>query len=108
MNADSGPHYRQEHMLVSAGIMETRLTSLSISTADRSLIKHSKYLSARLFLSLILFRLPAVKLRAGAKRSQAAPQLTRCVDSLFPVRPKRRSRVFYLDDAQCVFSCTLL
>lgn len=93
-NADSGPHYivyTATHVLVSPGIITITLTCLSIATADLSNKEKknkNKHLSARLFLNTWpdSFCLPAVKPREEAKRSRAAPQLTRCADSLYLVR----------------------
>lgn len=95
-NADSGPHYivyTATQVLVSPGIKTITLTCLSIATADLSNKEKekktkNKHLSARLFLNTWpdSFCLPAVKPREEAKRSRAAPQLTRCADSLYLVR----------------------
>lgn len=70
-------------MLVSAGIMKTRLTCLSPLPISLKR-KNNKHQSARLLLNTRpdLFCLPAVKPKDGAKRSRAAPRLTRCADSL--------------------------
>lgn len=85
MNADSGPHYTQEHMLVFAGIVKMRLTCFP----SRSVLNKEQQVSECTAVPQPdSFCLPAVKPRAGAKRSRAAPQRTRCADSLFLVRSK--------------------